>query len=373
MAIRGRRSLLAAQPPSITSAKSVGGEVGKRFGYRIKATNRPTAFSAVNLPAGLMVDPTLGTITGTPMAGGTSDVTISATNAAGTGSATLTIAIKSAPQAPVITSAKAAGGKVGKPFSYAIKATNHPTSFGATGLPHGISIDTMRGTISGTPTQPGSFQAHISASNSIGVGTFVLTLSIKGGEAPVIKSATSAAGKVGKHFGYTIKATNGPTRFGAIGLPSGLAVDSSTGAIAGTPSAAGISNVMLWASNQFGTGTEALAIAVTIPASGDAPFVAHAFSGRPPSLSSARAGASSAWVAPPAPPIAPIPQAAASGTTNSAPLADIAQHLMEVGRQFASGNRDSSKLGIAAASGLAIFGLITILAMTESGRDTGKE
>jgi len=60
-------------------------------------------------------------------------VTISATNSYGTGSATLTLTINSAP--PVITSPTSASGTVGSPFSYQITATSNPTSFGASGLP----------------------------------------------------------------------------------------------------------------------------------------------------------------------------------------------------------------------------------------------
>ena len=63
-------------------------------------------------------------------------MTLSATNSAGTGSATLTLTIALA--TPVITSATTASGTVGSAFSYQIAATNAPTSYGATGLPAGL-------------------------------------------------------------------------------------------------------------------------------------------------------------------------------------------------------------------------------------------
>jgi hypothetical protein len=175
----------AAQPPVITSATSAGGKVGKPFSYRIKATNHPTSFGATGLPAGLSLDTSTGIISGTPTAASVFSVQISATNVAGTGTATLTVTVKPAPQPPVITSATSAGGKAGKPFSYRIKATGRPTSFGATGLPAGLSLDASTGIISGTPTEPGFFSVQLSATNAAGTGTATLTLTFKVGPLPV--------------------------------------------------------------------------------------------------------------------------------------------------------------------------------------------
>src|SRR4029077_5909491 len=56
------------------------------------------------------------------------------------------------PVAPVITSAGTASGTVGTAFSYQIVATNSPTSFNATGLPAGLTVNAGTGLISGTPT-----------------------------------------------------------------------------------------------------------------------------------------------------------------------------------------------------------------------------
>jgi hypothetical protein len=80
-------------PPVITSALSASGNVNKTFSYQITATNSPTSYSATGLPAGLAVNTGTGLISGTPQHGTTTNVTIGATNANGTGTATLVITI----------------------------------------------------------------------------------------------------------------------------------------------------------------------------------------------------------------------------------------------------------------------------------------
>ena len=64
------------------------------------------------------------------------------------------------------------------PFYYQIAATNLPTAFGAANLPSGLSVNTQTGVISGTPTTNGMFQITLTATNSTGVGTATLNLTI---------------------------------------------------------------------------------------------------------------------------------------------------------------------------------------------------
>jgi Domain of unknown function (DUF4082)/Bacterial Ig domain/Putative Ig domain len=80
-------------PPVITSASTASGTVNSPFSYTITASNNPTSFNATNLPAWATVNTTTGVISGTPTATGTSNVTVSATNSAGTGTAPLSLTI----------------------------------------------------------------------------------------------------------------------------------------------------------------------------------------------------------------------------------------------------------------------------------------
>jgi hypothetical protein len=170
-------------PPVISSSLTATGTVGTPFSYQITASGSPTSFGAATLPAGLILNSTSGAITGTPTGAGTSNVTISATNSAGTGSATLVITLNPSASAPVISSSLTQSGTVGSAFSYQISASGTPTSYGGTGLPAGLSLNTSTGAITGTPTVAGTSNVSISATNSSGTGTatLVITISPSGG------------------------------------------------------------------------------------------------------------------------------------------------------------------------------------------------
>jgi len=79
--------------PVITSAATAGVAPGSPFSYQITATNSPTSFSAPGLPAGISLNTSSGLISGTSSSTGTFPVSLGATNAAGTGSLTLTITV----------------------------------------------------------------------------------------------------------------------------------------------------------------------------------------------------------------------------------------------------------------------------------------
>ena len=101
--------------------------------------------------------------------------------------------------APSITSSLTATSTVGTVFTYATIASNSPSSYAATGLPSGLSINTSTGVISGTPTTVGSSSVTLSATNATGTDTKTLELTVGQGTqtitfaalAPVTYGATS--------------------------------------------------------------------------------------------------------------------------------------------------------------------------------------
>src|SRR5262249_30025165 len=81
---------------------------------------------------------------------GSATLTFTGIDGSLTHSTPVTLAVNTPIVSPVITSPTTASGTVGAAFSYQITATNSPTSFGATGLPAGLSVNSGTGVISGT-------------------------------------------------------------------------------------------------------------------------------------------------------------------------------------------------------------------------------
>ncbi|MEK7949307.1 putative Ig domain-containing protein [Luteolibacter soli] len=180
---------------------------------------------------------------------------------------------------PVITSGLTASCIVNTAFSYQIAATHYPSSYGATGLPAGLQINTATGQIHGTPTSAGTSNVGISATNANGTANATLSLTVTTGPVPDITSAATANGTVGSPFSYTIAATNTPTSFAATGLPGELSLNTSTGVISGTPSVAFSGNVTISATNAHGTDTATLTLVI-------APNIVNLSVGRPTDASS---------------------------------------------------------------------------------------
>lgn len=87
-----------ATAPVITSATTLTASYGSTLSYNITATSpiAISAYAATGLPTGLTVDTGTGLISGAPTQTGSFPLTLSATNAAGTGSATATLTVSQA-------------------------------------------------------------------------------------------------------------------------------------------------------------------------------------------------------------------------------------------------------------------------------------
>ena len=127
-------------------------------------------------------------------------------NAGVTETRTATVLIAN-PPLPVIGSAATASGVTGTALSYNIVASNGPQSYGATGLPPGLVVNTSTGQIYGTPTALGSYPAPVAATNAGGTGTLTVTFNISGLALGITKSGTGAGTVVSVPAGINCGAT----------------------------------------------------------------------------------------------------------------------------------------------------------------------
>jgi len=234
------------------------------------------AVSAGSLPAGITLTAG-GTLAGTTNEVGTFNVTVTATDANGqTGARAYTLTVA----APVLTMTPPAGtlsAPYGVAYSQVFTASGSPGpySYVLTGaLPAGMTFS--GNTLSGTPTVPGSYPITVTATDTVLTGagapfsvTQNYTLDVP---APVIvvAPATIPDGTAGQAYSATLSATGGvgPYTFAVTtgALPAGVTL-SSTGTVAGTPTASGTFNVTVTATDANGqTGAQAYTVTIAVPA-----------------------------------------------------------------------------------------------------------
>jgi len=255
--------------PVITSSTSASATVGTAFTYSITASGAPTSYSASSLPPGLSVNTSTGAISGTPTSAGTFTSSISGSNIAGTGSASLRITVNPvAPPPPtglVITSdVSPASITLNTPFSHQITASGSPTSFGAIRLPTGLKLNAKTGLISGKPTKAGVFSATLQAlkrGSTTATATKVFTVV----QVPTFSYAARINAQRNKNVNVRPKVVGSPApSFSVVSgsLPAELSLNASTAAITGKPTTAGSYAFTVRGSNSAGNSDRSTTIVV---------------------------------------------------------------------------------------------------------------
>jgi hypothetical protein len=222
------------------------------------------------LPAGLVIDPLTGIITGKPTAIMTKrDYIVTATNTAGSDTARISITVT--PKAPTIVY-----NPTKKVFGKDVFGSYKPTVTGAPftsmttlpELPEGLRIDSL-GVIKGTPTQVLAPRAYtINVANAGGTATAQVILEVTADICPVTVSVTPGA--IVLTQGVAINPAITPTTTGVVSefkispaVPAGLSFNGTNGSITGTPSATmTTTSFVITASN--GTCSETATFSLTI-------------------------------------------------------------------------------------------------------------
>jgi hypothetical protein len=167
------------------------------------------------------------------------------------------------PVAPVITSSLSRLAGVGKSFlSYKLEASGSPAAFTASGLPPGLVL-TKEYIITGTPTQAENYTVELEAFNYYRPGdptsirqpgTANLRILVSGAKPSTTTPLSGSSNlQVGNPASFSMLAAQQlGLRIAGYGFPPGLSIDSSTGIVTGTPTAAGTYSVTVFIQNGKG-------------------------------------------------------------------------------------------------------------------------
>ncbi len=143
-----------------------------------------------------------------------------------------------------------ASGSAALPYTYAV-------SSGA--LPAGLLLNSGTGLLNGVPTSFGTFSFIVTATDANGcTGSHFYSIVIAGPACPPIELAPVAlpSGVIGAFYNSTVVASGGTPPYAYTlssgALPPGLALNSTTGAITGTPLSAGIFTFTILATDALG-------------------------------------------------------------------------------------------------------------------------
>jgi hypothetical protein len=189
-------------------------------------------------------------VSGTPTAAGAFSYTIKVTDSGSPAqTATQVISGAIAPAALTLASTASATTQVGQSYSQTNVASGGTAPYTyavfAGELPPGATLSASTGTVSGTPTAAGVFSYAIKATDS-GSPAQTATQVTSGAIAPAsltLAATASATTQVGQSYSQTNVAGGGTTPYtyslSSGALPAGASLNSATGTVSGTPTAAG--------------------------------------------------------------------------------------------------------------------------------------
>ena len=229
-----------AQPPTVTNPGAQTADKGAAASLLMVATGGAPSivWVAANLPPGLTISAATGLVTGTPTTSNAYSVIVTATDGFSlVGSAAFSWTINPPPVLSGSSQTTMAGATVS--LSPTLTGGTGPFAWTTTPLPAGLTINATSGVIAGSPTTAATTSVTVTV---VDVYRLTSSTTFSWVVAPplTITTPTAQAGDAGLAIVLPVLqvvATGGvgPYTWTATGLPTGLAIASSTGIISGTP------------------------------------------------------------------------------------------------------------------------------------------
>jgi hypothetical protein len=264
----------------LTQSPIFNGTAGASYAQTFSATGGAPPYtwsiSSGSPGAGLKLDSASGILQGTPQSAGTFPFTVQVNDSRGvSASASFSLVVNAA--ALVITAGGSLpGATVGAAYSQKVPVSvsggTPPYTWSVSaGFVPGLIFDPGSLTLSGTPTTSGTFQFTLLATDSAGLtASRVFPLAVSPASLSISTARQLPNAELGSPFSQFIAATGGapPYTWSAAGLPAGLAINPSSGAITGTPTAAGTFNpvVITVVDSALNHYSDNFSLTVTLPA-----------------------------------------------------------------------------------------------------------
>ncbi|BEL12123.1 hypothetical protein Q0Z83_103140 [Actinoplanes sichuanensis] len=210
-------------------------------------------WSALDLPPGVSINATTGTVSGTPTTAGTYPTRVVVTDIYDQQDyVAWSWQIKALPVISTSnTSASTIKGGVAYTKTFAATGGSPALVWTATGLPPGLTMASATGIVSGTPTAVGTWTSTVTVTDlhqQAASKTFTFTA------ASLSLSVAAQTFTMGTATTVTIAAAGGvqPYAYTATNLPTGLTMDAATGVVSGTPSKAGSWTVVVTVTDAVG-------------------------------------------------------------------------------------------------------------------------
>ena len=235
---------------------------------KIEATDnsgRAVTNKVDGLPDGVTFDEATNTISGTPSEVGSYDITVTTTDESGNVTETIfTIDVEDTTK-PTVESIAGQTQEVNteiEPIKIEAKDNSGQTVTNKVdGLPDGVTFDEATNTISGTPSEVGSYDVTVTTTDESGNSeTTTFTIEVKDTTKPTVESVADQTQEVNTEIEpIKIEATDnsGQAVTNKVeGLPAGVTFDEATNTISGTPSEVGSYTVTVTTMDESGNATE---------------------------------------------------------------------------------------------------------------------